>query len=105
MSELAEELADLMGALRDAAAEHTEVTDTLRRIADQPGHAAECRACPVCQGLALLRQTRPEAFEHLAVAVDALALAARALRSPRAATDRTTPADPQAPPVERIDIE
>jgi hypothetical protein len=43
------------------------------------GQAAECGACPICAGLAALRQVRPEAVEHLVKAGAELVLAVRAL--------------------------
>ena len=59
-------------------------------------HAAECRWCPVCTGLAVLRGRRPELTEALA---DVLATAAAALRAtvPPPAGPRTdAPADAPA---------
>ncbi len=39
----------------------------------QPQHAdAECRICPLCQALALLRQVRPETVDQLATAMTEL---------------------------------
>ncbi len=48
---------------------------------DQAGHGGgpECQVCPICIGLAALRQARPEAMEHLMKAGAELLLAARAL--------------------------
>ena len=49
---------------------------------DDPGtaaQAAECQFCPFCAGLARLRETRPEAVEHLVKAGAELLLAAKAL--------------------------
>jgi hypothetical protein len=43
------------------------------------GSAPECQVCPICMGLATLRQARPEALEHLMKAGGELLLAARAL--------------------------
>jgi hypothetical protein len=43
------------------------------------GPAAGCVACPLCAGLAALRQASPEAVEHLVKAGTELLLAARAL--------------------------
>ena len=43
------------------------------------GQAAECQFCPLCAGLAALREARPEAVEHLVKAGAELFLAARAL--------------------------
>ena len=43
------------------------------------GQAPECQFCPLCQAMAALRSTRPEAVEHLLKAGAELLLAARAL--------------------------
>ena len=39
--------------------------------------SAECRVCPVCQLLAVVRQTRPEVFGHLADASSSFVAALR----------------------------
>ncbi len=39
---------------------------------------AECQVCPVCQGIALLRQVKPETADHL---LDAAAALVAALKS------------------------
>lgn len=113
MSELSDDLADLIGAIREVAAEQAWMADAVQAVAERPGHPAECRACPVCQGLALLRQVRPEAVDHLGAALDQLGLALRALLAPGEATtsgpsrrpsQEPAPA-PASPRVERIEIE
>ena len=43
------------------------------------GQAPECQTCPICAGLAALREARPEAVEHLVKAGAELLLAAKAL--------------------------
>lgn len=69
-------------------------------------HAAECRWCPLCAGLAALRGRRPDLLEALA---DVLTNVAGALRT----TARTTPdgsdaapgtpaPEPTAPPEETV---
>jgi hypothetical protein len=83
--------------------------------AEPAAQAAECRACPICAGLAALRQSRPEAVEHLAKAGAELLLAARALLEAAAAPDqpptrpRSRRSRPPANPsgdggVQRIDV-
>ena len=81
-------------------------------------HAAECRWCPLCAGLAALRGRRPDLVEGLA---DVLSTAAAVLRTHAAATSATDtgaaaeeesrpPAGPVAEespppsPVQRIDV-
>ena len=43
------------------------------------GRAPESQTCPICSGLAALRQASPEAVEHLVKAGAELLLAAKAL--------------------------
>jgi hypothetical protein len=43
------------------------------------GPAPECQTCPICAGLAALREVRPEALEHLVKAGAELLLAAKVL--------------------------
>jgi hypothetical protein len=43
------------------------------------GPAPGCQTCPICAGLAALREARPEAVEHLVKAGAELLLAAKAL--------------------------
>jgi hypothetical protein len=92
------------------AGEHAGLTDVLGGLlgptpAEQPaGGGSECRSCPLCAGLAALRERRPDLLEALA---DLLAGAATALRT----TARTTPdgteagtgaPEPTAPPEETV---
>jgi hypothetical protein len=63
---------------------------------------AECRVCPICQGLRVLRGTRPEVFEHLS---DAAASMAAALRELLGDSGGPGGASRERPPdVERIDL-
>jgi hypothetical protein len=48
---------------------------------DPAGHAAECRWCPVCRGVAALRELDPDAVTRVATAVGDLAGAVRDLLS------------------------
>lgn len=63
---------------------------------------AECRMCPICQGLRLLRGSQPEVFEHLSDAAASLAAALRELLTD-AAGSHGAPRD-RPPDVERIDL-
>ena len=69
---LGEEAARLVDALSDWARGHA---------ADTPiaTGSAECRLCPICQLLTVMRHTRPETFAHLVDATAALAAAARSV--------------------------
>lgn len=82
---LAEEAAKLFEALSGWAEDHV-------------GGSEECRVCPVCQLIAVLRQTKPETFGHLLEAATALTAAVRSV----------VPADAGAPrgrQVQRIDLD
>jgi len=67
---LGEEAARLVEALSEWARGHGE---------DVPiaNGAPECKLCPVCQLLTLMRHAKPETFTHLLEATAALAAAAR----------------------------
>lgn len=60
---------------------------------------AECQVCPVCQGVALLRQVRPETVEHL---LDATASFVAALKT-AVAGPHPSPTEPSAR-VQHIDV-
>jgi hypothetical protein len=65
----------------------------------EPGAgAAECQACPICAGVAMLRLVPPEVVEHLLKAGSELLLAVRAL------LDGQEPAPERSPGAQRIDI-
>jgi hypothetical protein len=67
--------------------------------------AADCVACPLCAGLAALRQARPEAVEHLVKAGTELLLAARALLEGPAPDGRSKPEPrPAGTRMRRIDV-
>ena len=76
--------------------------DDDRPAAGRPG-AAECVACPLCAGLAALRQARPEAVEHLVRAGTELVLAVRALLEAPPA-DRPAPRPAADTRLRRIDV-
>ncbi len=61
--------------------------------------SAECRYCPVCQVIHVVRQTSPEVRAHLAVAASSLMHAAAGLL----ATD--TSGQQRSPSVEKIDLD
>jgi hypothetical protein len=66
----------------------------------EPFHSPECRLCPICRLLALLRGVRPETYEHL---LDAAASLVAALRISVEGAERSWSAGRPAT-VERIDI-
>jgi hypothetical protein len=65
--------------------------------------ATECLTCPLCAGLAALRQSRPEAVEHLVKAGAELLLAARALLEGPAPDGERAP-HPAGTRMRRIDV-
>ena len=84
---VAEEAAKLFGALNDwatqsggsqAGAAAKNLAEGIRSAGDHVGHGEDCRYCPVCQGIRMIRETSPEVRENLAVAIGALAQAATA---------------------------
>lgn len=46
-------------------------------LAGGTGGSSECRVCPLCQLLAVLRGARPEVYEHLAAALTSVLAAVR----------------------------
>jgi hypothetical protein len=99
---------DVGSAAEEAARLFAAVEDWTRRKAGHlldDEHVAtgspECQACPVCQGIGLLRNVRPETVEHL---LDAAASFVTALKT---AVTTATPPDESArrgPAVQHIDI-
>jgi hypothetical protein len=63
-------------------------------------HSPECRVCPICRMLALVRGVRPETYEHL---LDAAASLLAALRVGVEGAERSWTAGKPAT-VQRIDI-
>ena len=81
---LADEAARLVEALSDWARGHVgEMPSTLGQ---HVGGSAECRLCPFCQALALLRQAKPETFAHLLEASAAFTAALRSVVETHAAS-------------------
>jgi len=74
-------------------------------LSDQETNAAgapsECLVCPLCMGIAALRQSRPEAVEHVLKAGVELMAAFRALVEP---TERNGHRANRATGLRRIDI-
>lgn len=109
---VAEEAAQLFAALGgwakrqggDYAGAATSAAGTAEDMARSFGeHIAtgteECRYCPVCQAISLVRATSPEVKAHLLVAANSLVQAAAGLLATQ------TPADPSGPRVQKIDLE
>jgi hypothetical protein len=107
-----EEAAKLLGALSEWAREQgTDYADTAAGAANsfaQTVHdvnehiatgSADCRYCPVCQVIHVVRQTSPEVRAHLSVAASSLMQAAAGLLATHA-DGQSTPS-----PVEKIDLD
>lgn len=73
--------ANTPGPLAEEAARLVEAIGEWARgnVSDIPvaNDSAECKVCPLCQALALLRRTQPETFGHLADASASLVAALR----------------------------
>ena len=67
------------------------------------GQAPECQSCPICAGLAALREARPEAVEHLVKAGAELRRAPRARLAGVAAPPRGPAARRRARPAKAGD--
>lgn len=93
----AEEAARLFAAVEDwARTRATHAVDAEHLATGAP----ECTVCPLCQGISLLRQVKPETVEHL---LDAAASVVAALRS--AVVTPPPPEGPgRGPRVEHIDV-
>ena len=79
-----DEAAKLLGALQDwakdaGAAGLGGVADDLgahaRDLSSHIGHGEDCRFCPVCQVIRVVRETSPEVKQHRATAAGSLAQA------------------------------
>ncbi len=112
---LGEEAARLFAALQDwaATAGHEQVGAAgglvgglAQGLHDVDEHlatgAAECRYCPVCRLVALVRGTNPEVRDHLATAGSALLSAAAAALATSVPQERR---QARAAPVEHIDLD
>jgi hypothetical protein len=106
-----EEAAKLFAALstwaRDQGVEHvgtaagaaSAMSDALHSINEHVATGSEdCRYCPVCQAIHLVRTTSPEVKAHLAVAASSLMHAAAGVLATQ------VPADKKGP-VEKIDLD
>jgi hypothetical protein len=70
----AEEAAKLAAALQDFAQRTTR-----GRVATG---SAECRLCPICQLISLMRDSNPAVVEHLAIAAESIVAAIAAAAAP-----------------------
>ena len=91
----AQEAARLFAAVEDWARGRSGLLDPEHAA----GTGATCGACPVCSGIALLREVKPETVEHL---LDAAASVVAALRS--AVAQPGPHGTPRPSGVEHIDV-
>ena len=89
---VAEEAAKLFGALAGWASDVNDHVDT---------GAEECRYCPICRTVHVIRQASPEVREHLAVAATSLMQATAGLLAAAARGPGAGPGDG----VEHIDLD
>jgi hypothetical protein len=104
-----DEAAKLLGALSDWAKD--QGTDYAGSAAGSFAHAVrdvgehiatgseDCRYCPVCQVIHVVRQTSPEVRAHLSVAASSLMHAAAGLLATQVSSEQ------RAPSVEKIDLD
>jgi hypothetical protein len=111
-----EEAIKLFGALADFARQHSgDVSHGVGGLAGQAAAmahdvnehlatgAAECRYCPVCRAVHVLRETSPEVKAHLLTAASSLLQAAAGVLDTVPPADRTGAR--RGPEVERIDLD
>ena len=96
----AQEAARLFAAVEDWARTRGETVAAGGAPGAAAGGATTCGVCPVCTGIALLRDVRPETVEHL---LDAAASVVAAVRSAVVVPPTTAGARPPGG-VEHIDV-
>jgi hypothetical protein len=112
-----EEAAKLLGALSEWARDQgTDYAGTAAGAANSFAHAvrdvnehiandsADCRYCPVCQVIHVVRSTSPEVREHLSVAASSLMQAAAGLLATNTPGTSGSGASSSGP-VEKIDLD
>lgn len=83
-----------------AAGAASAVSDALHDVNEHIATGgADCRYCPLCQVISLVRTTSPEVKAHLAIAASSLMQAAAGVLATQ------VPADGKSAPVEKIDLD
>jgi hypothetical protein len=96
----AQEATRLFAAVEDWARTRGEAY-----AAGLPEHAGPtCAVCPVCSGIALLRDVRPETVEHLLDAVASVVAAVRSAVVPPPSPTDGSRSGPRPGGVEHIDV-
>jgi hypothetical protein len=115
LGSVAEEAAKLFGALQDWAKDQSgewatgvsglagQAASTARQVQDHLGEnlangSPECRYCPVCRTIHVVRQMSPEVRAHLTTAASSLLQAAAGVMATQVPPERR-------PGVERIDLD
>jgi len=110
---VAEETAKLLSALQDWAKDSGQhqasaasnaaigLADSVKGLGDHIGHGPDCKFCPVCQVINVVRETSPEVKQHLAVAANSLLQAMQGVL----ATQVPDASPRRAAPVEKIDLD
>lgn len=108
---VAEEAAKLFAALSDvardkgagfggaASAAASGVSGAFHDVNEHLASGEDCKYCPLCQVIRLVRDTDPEVKAHLAIAANSLVQAAAGLLSTKVPTDQKDPG------VEKIDVD
>jgi hypothetical protein len=97
--EAAKLFAALSGWAKDQGGEHAGAASVSDVLKDLNAHIAtdDCRYCPLCRMIQLVRTTSPEVRSHLAVAASSMMQAAAALMASQVPQERG--------PVQKIDLD
>ncbi len=110
---VAEETAKLLSALqewaKDSGSDHAAaatsaasgLAGSVRAVGDHIGHGQDCKYCPLCQVINVVRETSPEVRSNLAVAANSLLQAMQGML----ATQVPESAHRTVAPVEKIDLD
>jgi hypothetical protein len=111
---VAEETAKLLSALQDWAKEsgHHQASaasqvagglaESVRSLGEGIGHGPDCKYCPVCQVINVVRETSPEVKQHLAIAANSMLQAMQGMLATQV-PDSHRPR--RTAPVEKIDLD
>jgi hypothetical protein len=100
---LGEEAQKLAAAVHDWISGPGAAWMDQERVTGWLGESPECKVCPVCQVLRLVRSANPEVFGHLADATASLSAAFRELLGDASPDRSSRPARPGG--VEHIDLD
>lgn len=98
LSDVARQRGGDLGGAAASTAQH--VSEAVKDAEAHLGHGEDCRYCPLCQAIRLVRETSPEVKAHLAVAASSLMQAAAGLLATNVPDQGS-----RSGPVERIDLD